>query len=64
MSPWLIVTGGWPAVLAAAASWVARAGVYLVPVAVTAAAALTFGCGSLLRRHLDHRPARATVPPN
>ena len=64
MSPWLIVTGGWPALLAPAAGLAARVGSFLVPVAVTAAAALTFGCGSLLHRRLDHRPARAAVPPD
>ncbi len=62
MPPWLIVTSGWPGGLAAATGAVAWAGAHhLVPVAVTAAAALTFGCGSLLRRRLDRKARRAAI---
>ncbi len=59
MPPWLIVTSGWPGGLAAAADAMAWAGAHrLVPVAVTAAAALTLGCGSLLRRRLERKARR------
>ena len=58
MSLWLIVTTAWPGVAATATDVAAN---HLVAVALTVAAALTLGCGSLLRRHRDRRARRAAI---
>ncbi len=61
MSPWLIVTTGWPAATAAAAILLARATAHPVTDAIVATSALALVGGALLGLRTRQRPGRRST---
>ena len=61
MSPWLIVSAGWPAAASGAAGLLAAAARHLVTGAIVAAAALALGTGVLAGFRARHRPRRGST---